>query len=75
MVLVRKRRAGSSSHGHQWPDDGAVVDVPEVDARELVAIPDGGFDVVEPDPTPDEDVAPRLRRGRPPRTVQELETG
>ena len=76
MVLVRKRRAGSSSHGHRWPDDGAVVDIPEPDAQELVAIPDGGFDVVEPEPAPGDDVAPRSRRGgRPPRTVQELEAG
>lgn len=75
MVLVRKKRAGSSSHGHTWPHDGAVVDVPEHDARELVAIPDGGFAVVEPDPDPaPTDPVPRGRR-RPPRTVQELETG
>ena len=53
MVNISKRRAGSDSHGNEWERDGAVVDVaPEV-AAELLAIPDGGFDLA-----PDEEEPP-----------------
>lgn len=47
MVNVRKTRAGSDSHGNIWETDGAVVDVedPAV-AAELIALPDGGFELV-----------------------------
>lgn len=84
MLFVSKERAGSSSHGHVWVRDHMVVQVPDEDAYELVAIPDGGFSIVEDpvtaDPRPSADVppaedrvevdeAPRpARRGRRPRT-------
>jgi len=48
MVQVSKTQAGSDSFGHVWATDGAVVEVDEDEARALVAIPDGGFAVVEP---------------------------
>ncbi|MFI0914224.1 hypothetical protein [Streptomyces abikoensis] len=49
MPLIRKAQAGSDSHGHTWPEDGAVVEVtdPEQIAA-LIAIPDGGFSEVTP---------------------------
>jgi hypothetical protein len=43
MPHIRKARAGNDSFGNEWPEDGAVVDVPVEQAAELVAIPDGGF--------------------------------
>jgi hypothetical protein len=48
MVQVSKTQAGSDSYGHVWDTDGAVIEVDEDEARALVAIPDGGFAVVEP---------------------------
>jgi hypothetical protein len=65
MVQVSKTQAGSDSYGHVWATDGAVVEVSEDEARALVAIPDGGFAVVEPavDETPAESPA-----GEPERT-------
>lgn len=46
MVMLRKRQAGASSHGHEWAEDGAVVEVPDDHAVELLGIPDGGFTAV-----------------------------
>lgn len=76
MVQVSKAQAGSDSHGHVWDTDGAVVEVTEDEARDLVAIPDGGFAVVEPtadepaakspDTSPDE--SPAKPAGEPERT-------
>jgi hypothetical protein len=43
MVWLRKEKAGSASGGLVWPADGAVIDVPEDRAAELLAIPDGGI--------------------------------
>ncbi|MCW2900932.1 MAG: hypothetical protein JWO67_3197 [Streptosporangiaceae bacterium] len=65
MVLLRKELAGSTSHGHEWSEDGAVLDVPQDHANELLGIQDGGFsEVVEEDQSSvDEAPAPR-RRGR-----------
>lgn len=47
MLHVSKARAGSSSLGFTWDADGAVVEVPDEVAAELVAIPDGGFTIVD----------------------------
>lgn len=63
MPHVRKARAGSDSHGHIWPEDGAVVEVPGEVATSLLAIPDGGFTLAaepepEPEPEPVEEPAP-----------------
>lgn len=47
MVLLRKEHQGSDSHGHVWPEDGAVVDVSPEDAAALTRIPDGGYTVAD----------------------------
>lgn len=47
MLHVSKTCAGSSSLGFTWDADGAVVEVPDEVAAELVAIPDGGFTIVD----------------------------
>lgn len=57
MLNVSKARAGSSSLGYTWGTDGAVVEVPDDVAAELVAIPDGGFAIV-PDQVIESEVAP-----------------
>ena len=46
-VLLRKARAGADSYGHIWPTDGAVIEVTYEQAMVLLAIPDGGFCVVD----------------------------
>ncbi|MFF7881059.1 hypothetical protein ACH40F_07720 [Streptomyces sp. NPDC020794] len=46
-VNVRKTQAGADSFGNTWPEDGAVVRVPYDQAVILLAIPDGGFSVVD----------------------------
>lgn len=46
-VNVRKTQAGADSFGNTWPEDGAVVLVPYDQAVILLAIPDGGFSVVD----------------------------
>lgn len=52
-VHLRKARAGSDSWGHSWPEDGAVTEVDYDQALVLLAIPDGGFSVVDtPQPEP-----------------------
>lgn len=60
-VPLRKRLAGSDSHGHVWPEDGAVVEVDYDHAMDLLAIPDGGFSVADqPEditPEPDSEVS------------------
>lgn len=53
-VHLRKARAGSDSWGHVWPEDGAVAEVDYDQALILLAIPDGGFTVVDnPEPEPE----------------------
>lgn len=47
-MFLRKRHAGSDSHGHVWAHDGAVVEVADHLAAELLAIVDAGFTVAEP---------------------------
>jgi hypothetical protein len=53
MVLISKKKAGSDSHGNVWERDGEVVDVPRDEALALLAIPDGGFAEVAPEPEPE----------------------
>jgi hypothetical protein len=57
MVPLRKARAGGTSLGYDWPEDGAVVEVPDDVAVALLGIKDGGFSVApeQPAPTPDPD--------------------
>lgn len=52
MLHVRKALAGSDSFGHVWPEPGSVVEMPGWQARELLAIKDGGFTLVEDEPKP-----------------------
>jgi hypothetical protein len=64
---VKKASAGADSYGNEWPDDGAIIEVTDDQAADLVAIPDGGFTVVDaptvskplkqPEASPDEDAA------------------
>jgi hypothetical protein len=44
-VHLRKELAGNTSNGYKWAEDGAVVEVADEHAAELLAI--GGFEVVE----------------------------
>jgi len=53
MVNVRKAQAGADSAGHNWPTDGAVIEVPVEHALVLIRIPDGGFAIIENATTPD----------------------
>lgn len=41
-MLLGKKLAGSAP-GHTWENDGDVIDVDDVLALELIAIPGGGF--------------------------------
>jgi len=50
---LRKHRAGSTSHGHVWDEDGQVIEVPDHHGAELLHIPDGGFEAVDPATLPD----------------------
>ncbi|WP_055588642.1 hypothetical protein [Peterkaempfera griseoplana] len=55
MPHVRKAVAGSDSFGHEWPHDGAVVEMPHEEAEALLAIADGGFELVaDPAPGPED---------------------
>jgi hypothetical protein len=47
VVKLRKERAGSTSLGHHWAKDGAVVEVPQEHANILLGIPDAGFSEVQ----------------------------
>ena len=47
MPYIRKDTAGSTSQGHVWPEDGAVIEIPHDDAEELLVIPDGGFSLAD----------------------------
>lgn len=49
MRRIRKDKAGSDSKGNTWDKDGAVVEVEEDHARDLLAIPHGGFTDVTDD--------------------------
>lgn len=54
-MLLRKARKGGDSYGNEWPHDGAVVDVPDGQAADLLSIADAGFTVANAeDATPDE---------------------
>ena len=43
MAKLRKEQAGAASGGFTWATDGAVVDVPDELAAELLAIPGNDF--------------------------------
>lgn len=49
-MKIRKETAGTDSHGHAWETDGAVVEMEPETAATLLAIPDGGFSIVEDEP-------------------------
>jgi hypothetical protein len=46
LMHLRKETGGSSIGGYEWPHDGSVTEVPDEFGRELLAIPDGGFERV-----------------------------
>lgn len=46
-MFLRKKTAGSTSLGHTWEEDGAVVEVPDEHGHLLLRILDGGFEVVD----------------------------
>jgi hypothetical protein len=66
---LRKERAGVDSFGNVWATDGAIVDVPDEQARELLRIPDGGFTEAGPNDTPT-----KTRRGGQPLRTPITET-
>lgn len=57
-MLLRKTQAGSDSFGHVWAEDGAVVEVPDEEARQLLRILDAGFSEVAPEPAKAIDESP-----------------
>jgi hypothetical protein len=64
-MLLRKAGGGSDSFGNEWKSDKHVVEVPDWQATELLAIADAGFTVVDapepeatPEPDPDNDPEP-----------------
>lgn len=65
-MLLRKEQAGSDSFGHVWETDGAVVDVPEEQARQLLRIQDAGFSEVAEVP-----VTPRAPKGPAQKLISE----
>jgi hypothetical protein len=48
-MRLKKATGGTSIGPHHWPHDGAVTEVPDELGRELLAIPDGGFERVGED--------------------------
>jgi hypothetical protein len=46
-MKIRKLRAGTDSFGNTWENDDDVIDVDPEQAAHLLAIPDGGFELVE----------------------------
>lgn len=83
-MWLRKALAGSAP-GYTWESDGAVLEVDDEFACELLDIPTGGFSPADPptgevteSPQPDGtvDVAEspiQKRRGRPPKQVSPAE--
>lgn len=48
-MYLRKDNAGSAP-GYEWPHDGAVIEVDDELAEQLLAIPNGGFHAAEAPP-------------------------
>jgi len=65
-MLLRKEHAGSDTFGNVWETDGAVVDVPEEQARQLLRIQDAGFSEVAEVP-----VTPRVPKGPAQKLISE----
>lgn len=65
-MLLRKEQAGSDSFGHVWETDGAVVEVPEEQAHQLLRIQDAGFSEVCEIP-----VMPRISKGPSQKLINE----
>ena len=54
-MWLKKAQGGTGIGPHHWPHDGAVTEVPDHLAGELLAIPGGGYskaDGPEPEPKP-----------------------
>ena len=61
MTYLHKHRAGSTSLGYTWDEDGQAVEVADEHVVLLLAIPDGGFrlaELVDLNTQPDPDVNP-----------------
>jgi hypothetical protein len=43
-MRLKKATGGTSIGPHHWPHDGSVTEVPDELGRELLAIPEGGFE-------------------------------
>lgn len=66
-MYLRKDRAGNAP-GYEWPHDGAVIEVDDVLAEQLLTIPGGGFHIAEAPK-----VEPQETEEEPP-VVEETET-
>lgn len=68
-MWLGKTTAGATSTGHTWASDGAVVEVPDEHAAELLAIADADFyPAAAPATAPEEPVSvpgPVRRRRKP----------
>lgn len=72
-VHLRKAHAGSDSQGHVWPEDGAVVEVDYDHALVLLAIPDGGFSVVDsPESESESESEPESSDNKAPAEAEEV---
>ena len=52
-MLLRKHGGGCTIAGIEWPEDGAVAEVPDELGAELLAIDPAGFEHVPDEPEPD----------------------
>jgi hypothetical protein len=53
-MRLRKHQGGTSIGPHSWENDGDVTEVPDELGRELLRIPDSGFEQVGEDDEPEE---------------------
>jgi hypothetical protein len=50
-MWLKKLTGGTAIGAYEWPEDGSVTEVPEQLGRELLAIPESGFEKVDgPEP-------------------------
>lgn len=70
-MWLGKTTAGATSTGYQWPTDGAVVEVPDEHATELLAIPDADFYLADAPTTGPAPTEPGPARRRPRKLITE----
>lgn len=74
-MWLRKKQGGTSIGPHHWPHDGAVAEVPDDLAGELLAIPGAGYsktDGPEPKPAP---VKATAAKAAPPAAAAKKDAG